>query len=222
MTDDRPLAEFVENPKLTLYAFHLCHDLANAEGQRVEDCDRLWENFAKLGQELAIEPLANCQQWLNLPEHGATVPFRELLSEEIDRCLRFPIPPAEANSETPESRRNGELYALQIHDTYAADLTFRYCGKVPINQLKHLNPQGKLLPDRIQASLGQTLVLFAKPIVNDTNPETLRKVADRCLNALLAEADPNWQNLSYLGDGQLLNSPIFEYNKLKTRHNPAM
>ena len=208
---DRPKPEFVENPKLTLYAFHLCHDLASAEGQRVEDSDRLWENFAKLGQELAIEPLATCHQWLNLPEHGGTVQFRELLSEEIGRCLRFPILPADAKN-SPEPRHNGELYALQIHDTYAADLTFRSCGKVSIEELKHLNPQGKLLPDRIQASLGQTLVLFAKPIVNDTNPETLRKVADRCLNALLAEADPKWQNLSYLGDGQLLNSPIFEYH----------
>ncbi|MFP4320394.1 MAG: hypothetical protein ACLFQ7_15700 [Phormidium sp.] len=209
---DRPLPELVENPKLTLYAFHLCHDMASAEGQRVEDGDRLWENFAKLGQELAIEPLATWQQWLNLPEHGGTVEFRELLSEEIGRCLRFPFSSVDADSETPEPRRNGELYALQIHDSYAADLTFRYSSKVSINDLKNLNPQGKLLPDRIQASLGQTLVLFAKPIVNDTHPETLRQVADRCLNALLAEADPKWQNLSYLGDGKLLNSPIFEYS----------
>lgn len=217
MSEDS-LPEFVENPKLSLYAFHLCHDMASAEGERVEDCDRLWENFAKLGQELEIEPLDTCQQWLNLLEHGGTVPFRELLSEEIGRCLRFPILPADANN-IPEPRHNGELYALQIHDTYAADLTFRYCGKVSINELKNLNPQGKLLPDRIQASLGQTLVLFAKPIVNDTNPETLRQVADRCLNALLAEADPKWQNLSYLGDGQLLNSPIFEYDNFD--ENPA-
>jgi hypothetical protein len=216
MTEDS-LPEFVENPKLTLYAFHLCHDFASAEGQRVGDSDRLWENFAKLGQELAIEPLATCQQWLNLPEHGGTILFRELLSEEIGRCLRFPILPADAKN-TSEPRRNGELYALQIHDTYAADLTFRYDGKVSINQLKNLNPQGKLLPDRIQASLGQTLVLFAKPIIkpiikeDNSPPENWRSFADRCVKNLLAEAAPHWQqNLSYLGEGKLLSSPIFAY-----------
>lgn len=210
---DRPLAEFVENPKLTLYAFHLCHDMASAEGQRVADSDRLWQTFAELGQELAIEPLATCQQWLNLPEHGGTVQFRELLSEEIGRCLRFPILPADAKN-TSEPRQNGELYALQIHDTYAADLTFRYPGIVAINQLSHLNPQGKLLPDRIQASLGQTLVFFAKPIIKEDNspPENWRSFADRCLKNLLAEAAPHWQqNLSYLGESQLLSSPIFAY-----------
>jgi hypothetical protein len=31
----------------------------------------------------------------------------------------------------------------------------------------------------------------------------------------LAEADPHWQNLSYLGDGKLLNSPIFAYETYK-------
>ncbi|MBK4729021.1 hypothetical protein JJD41_03825 [Oxynema sp. CENA135] len=204
MTEDS-LAQQVENPKLTLYAFHLCHDMTLGEGERVEDCDRLWQTFEELGQELAIAPLATCRQWFNLPENGGTVPFRELLSQEIDRCLRFPI---------PQSRRNGELYALQLHDTYAADLTFRYSGSVSVDQLSHLNPQGKLLPDRIQASLGQTLVLFAKPLINgDTShPETLQKFADRCLKALLAEADSHWQNLSYIAQGKLLGSPIFEYD----------
>lgn len=205
MTEDS-LAQQVENPKLTLYAFHLCHDMTSGEGERVEDCDRLWQTFEELGKSLAIAPLATCRQWLNIPENGGTVP-RELLSQEIDRCLRFPI---------PQSRRNGELYALQLHDTYAADLTFRYSGRVSVDELSHLNPQAKLLPDRIQASLGQTLVLFAKPLINgDTShPETLRKFADRCLEALLAEAEPHWQNLSYIAQGKLLGSPIFEYDNL--------
>ncbi len=204
----------VENPKLTLYAFHLCHDIALGEQQRVEDSDRLWQTFEELGQALAIEPLATCRQWLNLPENGGTVPFRELLSEEIDRCLRFPIPPVEADPATPQSRRNGELYAVQLHDTYAADLTFRYTGTVSLHQLSHLNPQGKLLPDRIKASLGQTLVLFAKPLTSGDklNPETLRQFANRCLEALLAEAHPHFQNPSYLAHGKLLGSPIFEYD----------
>ncbi len=229
MTEDS-LPELVENAKLTLYAFQLCYDIASAEGQRVADSDRLWQTFAALGQELAIASLSTCQQWLNLPETNGSVPFQELLAAEIGRCLRFPFPPTcnADNSENPIPHRNGELYAVQLHDTYAADLTFHYPGIVAVNQLRHLNPQGKLLPDRIQASLGQTLVFFAKPIIKEGNspPENWREFADRCVENLLAEAAPHWQKPSYLGDGKLLSSPIFAYEAYKNSaqnyaENPA-
>ncbi len=219
MREDSP-PEFVENAKLTLYAFQLCHDITLAEGQRVPDSDRLWQTLAALGQTLAIPALSIWQQWLNPPTTDTDSPFQELLSTEIGQCLRFPFPPT-PNPENPIPDRNGELYAVQLHDTYAADLTFRYPGRVPLHQLSHLNPQGKLLPDHIQASLGQTLVFFAKPIINEGNPppENWRNFADRCLENLLAEAAPHWQNPAYLGEGTLLGSPIFAYEHLT--ENPA-
>lgn len=204
----------VENPKLTLYAFHLCHDIATDEGKRVEDSEHLWQTFETLGQALGIESLATCRYWLNLPENGGMVPFRELLSEEIGRCLRFPIPFAETQPVTPQCRRNGELYALQLHDTYAADLTFRYTGIVSIDQLTDLNPHGKLLSNQIQPSLGQTLVLFAKPVSNGEflQTESLKLLAENCVTALLKEADKNLPSPVYIAEGKLLGSPIFEYD----------
>jgi hypothetical protein len=53
---------------------------------------------------------------------------------------------------------------VQLQDTYALDLTLLAADTLEINQLKNLNFQGCLLPHNIQASLGQTLVLFAKPV----------------------------------------------------------
>lgn len=210
--------ELLHYPKLSLYAFHLCHDMALAERERVKDADVLWQRFEELGKSLKIPALETCRQWLNIPEHQATVPFRELLSEEIGRCLRFPFPAVPENSDTP--RRNGELYAVQLHDTYVAELTFRYPGSVPVAELTHLNPEGMLLPDRISASIGQTLVLFAKPVITEESPspDTLRNLADRCLQALLTPAQTPFDP-SYCAEGQLLGSPIFEYDT--DAENPA-
>ncbi|GAB4304162.1 MAG: hypothetical protein Fur0025_45770 [Oscillatoriaceae cyanobacterium] len=210
--------ELLHYPKLSLYAFHLSHDMALAEGELVEDSELLWQRLEELGKSLDIAALATCSQWLNMGQNQATVPFRELLSEEIDRCLRFHFPPGAADSETP--RRNGELYAVQLHDIYVADLTFRYPGIVPVTELTHLNPEGKLLPDRISASIGQTLVLFAKPVISEQHPTppNLRELADRCLQALLREAQTPFQP-SYRAEGKLLGSPIFEYDN--DAQNPA-
>jgi hypothetical protein len=210
--------ELLRYPKLSLYAFHLCHDMALAEGERVENADLLWQQFEELGKSLKIPALKICRQWLKIPEHQGTEPFRELLSEKIGGCLSFHFPLGDANSDTP--RRNGELYAVQLHDTYAADLTFRYPGMVPVAELTHLNPEGMLLPDRISASIGQTLVLFAKPVIAEESPspETLRQLADRCLQALLTNAPPLVLP-SYRGEGKLLGSPIFEYDN--DAENPA-
>lgn len=210
--------ELLHYPKLSLYAFHLCHDMALAEGERVEDADVLWQQFEELGKSLKIPALETCRQWLNIPEHQAMVPVRELLSEEIGRCLRFRFPPVAGEAGTPG--RNGEFYAVQLHDTYVADLTFRYSGIVPVAELTHLNPEGRLLPDRIPASIGQTLVLFAKPVIPEESPspETLRPLADRCLQALLTQAQTSFDP-SYVAEGQLLGSPIFEYDN--DAENPA-
>ncbi len=84
--------ELLHYPKLSLYAFHLCHDMALAEGERVEDADVLWQRFEELGKSLKIPALKICRQWLKIPEHQGTEPFRELLSEKIGRCLSFHFP----------------------------------------------------------------------------------------------------------------------------------
>lgn len=192
----------IESAKLSLYAFHLSHDMVSGEWKHTEDSDRLWETFAQLGEHLKIPSLVSFRQFLALPK--GTVVFQELLSDEIKRCLRFPFPPQETHP------RHGELYGLQIHDTYAADLTFHYRKTISVEDLTNLNPDGKLLDNSIQASLGQTLVLFAKP-KSDLNAEQLRKLSDRCLNALVQSLDPSLKP-SYLSQGKLLSSPIFEYD----------
>ena len=67
-----------------------------------------------------------------------------------------------------------------IHDTYAIDLTFRYLySEIELTKLKGLNQDNCLLPRKIHASLGQTLVFFAQPVKNIDDEKSF---ADACVN----------------------------------------
>ncbi len=99
-------------------------------------------------------------------------------------------------------RLMGEIYPLRIHDTYALDLTLRYRETVDIAQLSQLNPT-----DQIQASLGQTLLLFAKPV--NVEKSAYQDLANHCVAALVKDTA---EHLQPSATGKLFGSPIFEYD----------
>ncbi|MCC3433212.1 MAG: hypothetical protein JGK08_25510, partial [Microcoleus sp. PH2017_04_SCI_O_A] len=108
----------------------------------------------------------------------------------------------------PDNQKlDGSIYALRIHDTYTADLTFYYRNAtIKVADLNQLNPQGCLLPNAIKPSLGQTLLLYAAPAVYGT----YRKLADESVTAFVhnqQQALPEFR-----ASGILFGSPIFEYN----------
>ena len=182
----------VAYPKLTLYAFHLRHNLAQGDKEPVKNANHLWQKCQKIGQKLGIAELEN----LSIPKEP------QILDEGI---IEF----------TPTKQQNnldltGEVNPLQIHDTYALDLTFRYKHpELELANLNGLNQDDCLLPNNIKASFGQTLVFFAQPVgrVDDE-----KAFADACVKALISEDTFKQLELSYQGQGKLLNSPIFEYN----------
>ncbi|MFY7806514.1 MAG: hypothetical protein ACOVQ7_24135, partial [Limnoraphis robusta] len=151
------------NPKLTLFAFHLRNNFTQEEP--VEDADFLWEQCHKLGEYLNIPELQSLGDRLYKendkigvnPYHPKS-DYLELLQSE--RWLKFPddIP------DGSQLQLKGEVYPLQIHDSYAVDITLRlpYSG-VQLEQLQQLNPQGCLQFERSRSRLGQTLVFFAQP-----------------------------------------------------------
>ena len=205
MTEDA-----IESAKLSLYAFQLSHDMESGEWQRTRDSQDLWETIAQLGKDLHIPVLPKLSTFLNLEENlPETAKFQPLLSDEIDNCLRLPFPNSDLNP--PFLDRKIDLYAAQIHDTYVVDLTIHHFKPVTIEHLSYLNPDGKLLAHKMQASLGQTLVLFVKP-QNNPAPEEYRDLSDRSLETLLSSANFNLEYPSYLNEGKLLGSPIFEYD----------
>ncbi|WP_414619976.1 hypothetical protein [Calothrix sp. CCY 0018] len=182
----------VAYPKLTLYAFHLRQNLAQNPEQFVENSNHLWQKCQEIGHKLGIPKLEN----LSTSEN-------QQISN--DKIISFT-----AIKHNNNLHLSGEINRLLIHDTYALDLTFRYPhSKVQLSNLKGLNQDNCLLPTNINASLGQTLVLFAQA-VEKINHE--KAFADACLKALMTEAEFHKLNLSCHGKGKLLNSSIFEYN----------
>lgn len=181
----------VAYPKLTLYAFHLYKNLAN-DSKPVNNSNHLWDKCQEIGKNLNIPKLEN----LSIPED------KEILDQNnIDFT---------AIKHKNNLHLSGEIKRLKIHDTFALDLTFRYPHpKVQLTDLKGLNQDNCLLPNNINASLGQTLVFFAQPVgtINDE-----KAFADACVKALISEAEFNKLNISFQSKGKLLNSPIFEYN----------
>ncbi|GAA6616266.1 hypothetical protein [Scytonema sp. NUACC26] len=206
----------VANPKLTLYAFHLRNNLAQGLQEPVKNANFLWEQCQRVGQKLGIPRLESLMKRLqgsngsigvSLDLNNQLNDYLELLppNEEGQRLLHFSAIP---NGSLLHLK--GEVYPLQIHDSYAIDITLRYpYPNVEIAQLSGLNPQGCLLPSEIQASLGQTLILFAQPVGKVKNHQ---EFADACITALLPQPEAEKLLLSEPASGKFLGSPIFEYD----------
>jgi len=208
----------VANPKLTLYAFHLRNKLAQGEDEPVVGANQLWEQCQQLGQKLRVprleslierlQDINNASTTLSNNQIGVTpsqdnLIYLELLQPENRKFSAIP------DSSTPKI--TGEVYPLQIHDTYAVDITLRYpYPNVDVHQLEGLNPQGCLLTSQFKSSLGQTLVLFAQP---EGYIQDIQSFAQECLEAILPK--PEIERLYPPTKGTFLGSPIFEYENNK-------
>ena len=207
----------VANPKLTLYAFHLRNNLSQGEEEPVEDANHLWEQCQQLGKTLHVPRLesllerlqdSNGKIGITSSQDNPESNYLELLQPE--RLLSF-----SAISNGSSLQLRGEVYPLQIHDTYAVDITLRYpYPHVEIEQLAGLNPQGCLRIAHSNSLLGQTLVLFAQP---EGNLNDIPAFTDKCLTAILPESDR--QNYRLSAQGKFLGSPIVEYKN--NQENPA-
>ncbi|MEH1805974.1 hypothetical protein [Nostoc sp.] len=189
-------------PKLTLYAFQLRYNLAQGTKHQVNDANHLWIKCQEISKKIGIPKLESLpaliaeqnSQLSNI--NGSILPERILSFTAIEHKKHLHL--------------RGEVHPLQIHDTYALDLTLRYPEpEVEIADLSGLNPDNCLLPNNINASLGQTLVLFAQPLGDIQNEQAF---ADACVMALLSTQ--TYQNLKIKCQfqGKLLGSPIYEYN----------
>jgi hypothetical protein len=197
------------NPKLTLFAFHLCNNLAKGDKQLVDKADHLWQKCVTLGHLLQTNPQLDF-----LPENlsnrnspnSQQIDYLELYQSEGDKFVSFTTV-----SQPDQLALTGEIYPLQLHDTYALDFTLRSPNStVEINQLSNLNFQGCLLPCEIQASLGQTLVLFAKPV--DFAGNNHKDLAVACVDALFQDSELKQPKPYFISEGKLLGSPLFEFD----------
>ncbi len=192
----------VAYPKLTLYAFHLRFNLAQGYQTPVKDANNLWLKCQEIGKKLGIPKLEHLPEIIETENSQAAYINGQILPQGF---LTFT-----AIEHKAHRHLRGEVNPLQIHDTYALDLTLRYSEpEVKIADLSGLNLDKCLLPSNIKASLGQTLVLFAQPLGNIQDEQAF---ADACVIALLSVETANKLRIYCQSQGKLLGSPIYEYN----------
>ncbi|MGK7901531.1 MAG: hypothetical protein AB4352_08975 [Hormoscilla sp.] len=201
----------LRNPSLTLYAFHLRSDISKIPQK--EEAERWWKQLEKLSQPLQVPELRTLGDKLICYQNGQYDPNAEdeplfgnlsLLrpGEQID------LPKVRQLSPQLGSLERGTMFEpFRINDTYATDLTLYYEeGTLPIFKLgSYLNPQNCLLPQNMQASLGQTLVLLAEPVGEVEDYELL---ASECVAQLLQGTNQP----QLIARGVLCGSQLFEYD----------
>ncbi|MEH2457854.1 hypothetical protein [Nostoc sp.] len=182
----------VAYPKLTLYAFNLKYSLAQKPKTPVKNANDLWLKCQQLGQQLCAPKLGTLPELIEKVNNQKTSITGEILPERI---LTFTAIQHQQNLQL-----SGEANPLEIHDTYALDLTLRYPHpEVKLADLRGLNLDDCLLSKNINTSLGQTLVFFAQPLEKPDDEQ-----------ALLSEKTIQKLNIYCQHQGQLLGSPIFE------------
>ncbi|AOX01225.1 hypothetical protein BJP34_18860 [Moorena producens PAL-8-15-08-1] len=196
----------LKNPSVTLYAFHLCQDLSQELEQLRPDADRLWQHCANLSQPLGIPDLKS------LPEKIKSSPSQTAIASHYLELLPGNAPLTyTAPVQLAGSALIVQVYPVKIHDTYALDLTLSCQNTIAASQFSHFNPQGCLLASTIQASLGQTLVLYGEPV---GTPEDDRTLANACVDGFFQGTD---QKPEFMASGQLFGSPIFAYDNGKEK-----
>ncbi len=197
----------IVHPTLTLYAFHL---RADAEAEVTPNATHLWEKLAQLSDVFSAPQLRELTKNLICYQKGQYKPQAEPASLSLELIqtspheLRFSLPPQKALN------LNASVYPLKLHDVYVVDFTlFCYNKTVEINQLHHFNPQGALMPNQIQASLGQTLLFYAEPAGKGIADQSL---ADECVKALLQGSQQSCPPC--IEQTRLFGSPLFVYETL--------
>lgn len=209
-----PSALELRNASLTLYAFHLRTDVSKGSEQIASNASSLWEQLMGLGNMLSIPELQSLKEGLICYQ---TEQYQPIVEEQLPPGQQILLPPGEESinfslvlqAHGNGIKINGSLSPFLIHDTYAIDLTLFSPNPITLGQINRLNPQGLLLPPHIQASLGQTLLVYAEV---DALQKDDRTIADACVAQLLH----NQTMPEFLAEGKLLGNSIFEYDTLST------
>ncbi|OKH43635.1 hypothetical protein NIES2101_29885 [Calothrix sp. HK-06] len=156
----------IRNPSLTLYAFHLRNDISQGAEKATVEASQLWESLADVGQTLGIEELQNLRQKLICYENSV---YNPVVEEKIYPQQLTLLPSGEESIDFRFINHsgvdlNGLLSPFRLHDIYAVDLTLFSEDTIDITQLSQLDPKNILSSEKIRASLGQTLLLYAEPV----------------------------------------------------------
>ncbi|MBK1990186.1 hypothetical protein A0J48_022110 [Sphaerospermopsis aphanizomenoides BCCUSP55] len=209
----------MKNFSLTLYAFHLRHTLAHTPDQVVANASLLWDNLVNIGvSSFPATSLKDIKSQLICYDNGNYAPQKEIgrktewLTNSQDLDLG-------SFTTTQGGKINVNLQPFLLNDTYAVDLTFIPESEnnidINISEIQNFKPDN-LLPDKLQASLGQSLWIYGGVDAN----EDCQLLAEKIANALFANTGFN----TFLNDsGNLFDSELFIYQTYQNNqvNNPV-
>ncbi|MBD2483687.1 hypothetical protein [Planktothrix sp. FACHB-1365] len=193
------MIEKVYAPNLHLFAFHLCKVLRDDGNNSVENSQKLWDKCNQILENLHFSERLN-------------------LVDETFKISPIKIVGKLPNSEIPIT---GRVYPQCLYDSYAVAFNVRRpeqengqkTEEISLNFLRELNRDQIFLPEFVESSLGQTLLItaFIPEEFKQSSIEDLEILAQKCLEKFI----PNDQQRPPLqNQGELFGSPIFEYDNL--------
>ncbi len=199
---------------LSLYAFHLCQSFERALDEVDDRASELWQNLTKLADKnLPFSELKNLRSHLTCYYQNTYKPAKE--ERKQYKLTKNDSINLGSISTTAGFQIKGNLQAFRLHDTYAADLTLYpdETQEIKIDQLQLFQPQS-LLPDVIQANLGQTIWLYGEVDATEIECEELAK---KYAIALLAGTSFN-PDLDNINKGKLFDTLLFEFQVINHKY----
>ncbi|AOW99554.1 hypothetical protein BJP34_08900 [Moorena producens PAL-8-15-08-1] len=204
-------------PNIHLFAFHL-RNVSSSDSQADRDYDSklLWHKCHDIFAKFQI------QQTLDLREvaEGSRI---ALLNGATKENILLPLEGKLSLNNGKGIRITGQACPLQIYDSYALGLNIRIpevennqkTEDVDLTVFNYFNPDQCFLPSKINSninsSLGQILLLTAwLPQKQVQDSHVWKEIADQCVQNFMGEKDKDNCPPLYQ-EGQLFDSPIFEY-----------
>lgn len=211
----------ISAPNLHLFAYHLRNSLT-AGKNTVPGAENLWKKWSQLFIKLAIIQPINISGYSQQDlENENTIfysPEKEVSGHYVKLCQKDIEFDKKIQLEGSKVAIKGKVSPIRIDDSYT--LTFNIyrpeeenqqkTEPVPLSIFGEFNTTKEIfLPDFINSSLGQTLILTADDITGDL--EQAKTIAQKCLESFI----PSQEKRPLLVRQDLLfDSFVFEYGPI--------
>ncbi|MBS0015215.1 MAG: hypothetical protein KFF72_02385 [Arthrospira sp. SH-MAG29] len=211
MDSETPITPPVYAPNLHLFAFHLWRGLTGEPDSVAPNSEHLWQKGDEILKELGFTERL---QIAGYPHPSEEPPGAQVnLHPQTQLKLTGKLP----NSDLTLT---GLLFTHRLYDSYSLTVNLRRpeeenqqkTADVPISFWRNLNTEKLIfLPEFVQSSLGQTLLLtaFLPESERNKSAEDLQEFARSCLNQIISSRKIKRPPLSKMGE--LFGSPIFEF-----------
>ena len=195
------------SPKIYLFAFHLVQ-APNIEDLGEENRKFIWHQCQMIFDKFSIN------EELKIKSEPPVRPREELLEE------RFLEIEPKISIKNKELSLEGFAYPIRIDDSYGLGLAIGFTNPtkennyrleaIDIADIYQFNRDNILLPDTLETSLGQTIIITAWLSEEQKQKDDvfLKNLADKCIENFIRDKD---KRPEFLRQGELFNSSIFEY-----------